>query len=1091
MDDKDEVDNILEGDLIESITTMNVDSESQKKVSVGKNQIHESAAEEEYQCNDQFPTYPTSPNLPLSPRAGNVAGNSFRRGRLTTPLRGRRKESSSPVQNRDYMQPSDSRDDASQFGGSSIYVPAASLHDGSGSVMSHYEDVEDVMIHRYLAEKAKFRAADAKNTFLQTALADLTKKLEESSVEAEKGRVVAETKAIEQKKIVEGLRETIQNHKNELSQKVKENSVQIDVIRHENEKQIANTREKHLIELSALRNEIDQTKSALQESQSTLKEAKETISQRDEMIKVAKERYQEKGNELSKQKEEMKELEEELKKLHLVTEKSIKENEEEVETLRSAVGNVNEMLNFKDEKGRELSDELKMMSLQYVESMEKLDSKSEQIEELRKDLDVLEKKMAQELKKNATISTQLEEMARGFIDVDELLEIETGQTAELQTTINSLEEMLDMERIENKKLVDDLGNVQNELRIKTDEGLKLHDLVTSLSDQLSAEKGSLADALLKIASMTESFEKTQLKLNETKHRLTKEQASTKKMAKELANLGENTASLAEDFHATKMSLSQGECKLSLLSKQLAEKTSSHSSINNALQSEIEKNKKNEVEHSEAINVLTIALANLKVESAELQKTCDSSELELSEKRAECDRLSLAHSSLQDEFDALKEDSDEKDAEQTDKIASLSQELQDLETKYSSLFDSLVETETQLKSAQEDLELSNMKLQSKHGEFKALEDMLNEKLENQELMLKEEQAKHSYLSTELAETNSKCESMRVTIEELEERALKSTAASKDIGNKLAKKEEELMKMTAALDKEQNGPHNRRMKVAKKMIQAEKDRHRAVLQEIDAKDIIIERIEDQMQELRKDLVAVRDELYEEKNSKMSYSGQALRDLHKQLEEERKKLKREKEDLHLLLKSEKGRVKSLTLRLKAIENNSGPEEVIQVSRAIKKQFDNDEEVQQLIEKNERLENSIAEKSNSEEVLRGQLTRVMTELKRISESMDTMTRYCKRLESEKRMMQNQLYFSENSEDSSKVFFDNLQGRQDSSDDESGSSRDDKSLSEFSVAMVPTPRQTHRELLRKRTNVLESNKEHLEEEEDIELTVDTEMLYD
>uniref|UniRef100_A0A7S3QD35 Uncharacterized protein n=1 Tax=Chaetoceros debilis TaxID=122233 RepID=A0A7S3QD35_9STRA len=150
---------------------------------------------------------------------------------------------------------------------------------------------------------------------------------------------------------------------------------------------------------------------------------------------------------------------------------------------------------------------------------------------------------------------------------------------------------------------------------------------------------------------------------------------------------------------------------------------------------------------------------------------------------------------------------------------------------------------------------------------------------------------------------------------------------------------------------------------------------------------------------------------------------------------------------------------------------------------------EVQQLIEKNNRLEIKIAEKINSEEVLRGQLTRVMTELKKITESMDTMTRYCKGLESEKRVMKNQLVMSKNSKNS-KVFFDNLQGRQDSSDDESRSSRDDKSLSEFSVAMVPTPRQTHRELLRQRTNVLESNKERLIEE-DIELTVDTEMLYD
>jgi len=1083
MNVKGEANKILEGDLIGSVATINVDSESQK-ATVGKNKVHESAAEEEYRCNDQFPTYPTSPNLPLSPRNGSVPGSSFRRGRRTTPMRVRRKESSSPVQKRDYMQQSDSRDDASQFGESSIYVPAvASLHDGS--VMSHYEDVEDVMIHRYLAEKSKFRAADAKNAILHTMLADLKEKLEESNVDAEKKRVVAQIKTIGQDNIVHGLQETIQHHKDELSEKVEENSVQIDVIRSENEKKIAITSEKYEIELSALKSELDQTKSVQQESQRNLKEAKEDISQRDEIIKGAKERNQEKSNELTKLKEEMEALEEELKKLHLVTEKRTKENEEELETLRSAVGNVNEMLNFKDEKGRELSDELKMMSLQYVESIEQLDSKSEQIEELNKDLDALEKKMAQELKKNATISTQLEEMARGFIDVDELLEAESDQNLEFQTTIQTLKESFDMERIENEKLVNDLSNVQNELRIKTDEVLKVQDLGTVLSDQLSTEKSSLGDALSKIASMTE----TQLKLNVTKDQLTKEQASTKKMTEELANLGECTASLAKDFQATKMTLSEVESKRSLLSKQLAEKSSSHDSINFELKSAKERNEKNEVEHTAAINILTIALANLKVEAAELQKTCDSSKLELDEKRTECDRLSLAHSSLQDEFDALKEDGDEKDTEQTDKIVSLSQELQGLETKYSSLFNSLVETETELKSTQEDLELSNMKLQTKHGEFKALEDELNEKLENQELILKDEQEKVLSISSELAETKNKCESMRVTIVELEERALTSTAAFEDIGNRLAKKEEECIEMTAALNKEQNGPHSQKMKVAKKMIQAEKDRHRAVLQEIDAKDIIIGRIEEQMQELRKELVIMKDELDEEKTSKMTYSGQALRDLHQQLEEERKKLKREKEDLLLLLKSEKGRVKSLTLRLKAMENNSGPEEVIQVSRALKKQFENKEEVQQLNEKNNILEIKVAEKINSEEVLRGQLTRVMTELKKITESMDTMTRYCKGLESEKRVMKNQLVMSKNSKNS-KVFFDNLQGRQDSSDDESGSSRDDKSLSEFSVAMVPTPRQTHRELLRQRTNVLESNKERLIEE-DIELTVDTEMLYD
>ena len=271
----------------------------------------------------------------------------------------------------------------------------------------------------------------------------------------------------------------------------------------------------------------------------------------------------------------------------------------------------------------------------------------------------------------------------------------------------------------------------------------------------------------------------------------------------------------------------------------------------------------------------------------------------------------------------------------------------------------------------------------------------------------------------------------------------------------------------------------------MIKAEKERHKAILKEVGAKNIIIGRIEKQSEQYLKELQSTKEALEVEKEKKTTHSGRELQELHKQLVEERKALKNEKEDMRSMLRIEKGKIKSLTMRLSALEGSA--EGGAAASRALKEQFENHEEIRQLAEKNAKLQLTVEEKAGTEDRLKDRVKELETKIQEFTSSMETMTQYCNGLAKEKMMLKEQL---ESKYGPQASFFDHT-GRDDDTSTGDEDTLDGRSLSDFSIALVPAPRQTQSDLLKKRTTVKEKVWHEEDEGEDVELTVDTRLIYD
>ena len=1056
-------------------------------------------------------SYLPSPGLPKSPRVSTTLDGPVKRTSAETipsdnpskPVRGQPFAPENMIQGRRNAAPTghlivslptemnhrsqshvaslhaDSRDDShydesvGQFSArSSVYItPPATPASKSG------EDMDDIIIHRYLAEKNKVKASEAKHAALQVHVIELNRHIEEQHLARDREQLKAQTQIQKQEQATSSLEQSVNHLQVQLLQKESQKEEEIKSIKAEAERQTHDYRNKGIKTLESLRRKLGEVNTEYSAAQLLLEEESQNLLKVNTHFKEMKTKY-------DKQTEQSKVLQSKLAEIENEREAITRGHSSETSQLQHALENVNEMLSFQDEKGAELSNELKLMSCQYVNSMDKADQLRATSSRLTKELDAIETRLKEELKKNVLVTNQLEEMARGFIDTDAMLGNERATVKRLSSMLTDLRDEFADEKSNSEQLASDLNDTNQSLTENKNEVLKLSSLTTSLNVDLDSVKKTLAKALHKVKSLTNGLKESVEKRTKTEELLKTEQESVARLTAALQESNIAYSDLSNDLVKATIEAEEGSTEMSELSREIDIKKESLAKISALLVEERSVNESTTKGHFDRITALSDELSPLKEEFITQGKILTLRESNLSDLNEKCTRLENQLKEKTKEScngRSERDDLKEKVIFQEDTVTSLTSELSSLEQKHSMLFGNLVETESKLQSANKALEESNSQLERKDAEFEAIENMFKEEIAEKDVRLKEEQDNASSFSTQLLDKNQKHNSIYSNLVSVEEKLLKKEEASKNLMNRLSEKEKECKTLTLSLDREKNGTVQRKLKVAKKMIKAEKDRHQAILKEVEAKNIIIGRIETQSQTYLDELGTTKKEMQEVKEKKATHSARALQDLHRQLDDERKNIRTEKEDLRSMLRREKLTAKSLTMRINALEGSN--ETGAKVSQALKKEHEDKEQVRQLATHNETLKDDAEKYMQREEMMKAKLIFMEGKIIELIDSMDTMTQFCGTLEGEKKTLKAQL---ESARNPNSAFFDVLENSDTDLDDED--TVDTRSLSDYSLAQTPAPRQTQREFLMKRTHIKEKV---YEEGEDVELTVDTRHLYE
>ena len=972
------------------------------------------------------------------------------------------------MNHRHYSQPispsslhTDSRDE-SQFE-TSVYMSPPST-----PTPQNDEDLDDLIIHRYLAEKSKVKASAVKHAALQDHVIELNRHIDEQQLEVEKERNEAQRLIQKQEQATATLELSVNELQTQLLQKQSHAETQMNAIRSEG-----------ITTLETLRRTLSEVKMEHNAAQQLLEEERKNLLKMTADFKDLEIQYCKKAAEFDKQIEQSNVLESTLVAIGNEKKAITIEHSSEIGELNNALENVNEMLSFQHEKGAELSNELKLMSCHYVKSMDKVDQLSAKSSRLTKELDTIEARLKEELQKNVLVTNQLEEMARGFIDADEMLEEKKSTVKNLSSMLADLRDELVDEKSKAEQLAGDLKDANHSLTESSDEVLKLSSLTTSLNTELGTVKKTLSKALHKVKSLANKLKESDEKCSNAEKLVKTEQESVEMLTTRLQESTVLYSTVSNDLTKTKAEVEEGKIQVSELSVLFDEKEQSIAKISALLEKERSISESTKKGNVDRIAVLSDEISALKKEHiAQGQKLAlrESNQSDLQEHGTRLEKELKEEVEKSSDEKSKREDLEEKLIFQEDSVASLTCELTSLEQKHTVLFGNLVETESKFQHAKESLDESSSQLNRKDTELKDFQNMFNQEMMEKDMRLEQEKENARNCSTQLLDKNKKCKSMYSNLVSLEEKLLKKEEASQHLTQRLSDKEKECKMLILSIEREKDGPLQRKLRVAKNMIKAEKDRHQAILKEVEAKNIIISRIEKKSQTCLDELERTTKEMQEEKEKKATHSARALQDLHSQLDDERKQIRKEKEELRAMLQSEKSTVKSLTMRISALEGSN--EKGAEVSQALKKEHEGIEQVRKLTTQNKKLMGDVGKYRQIEEDMKSKHVFMEGKIIELIDSMDKMAQFCGSLEGEKNNLKAQLESARNLDISSHSSIEN--------------SRDDEctlgSLSEFSLAQTPAPRQTQWEILMKRTRI---SKKVNEEDEDIELTVDARHLYD
>lgn len=973
------------------------------------------------------------------------------------------------------------------------YIQSSSPYAAASS--TNEQQMDEIIIQKYIAEKNKFKAAEANNAMLHAHINELSRQIEYQQNEIDKQRTAALAKFEQEMKKSESLDLTVKQLQEKLQRKEDETVLKLTAMQEDNEKKVRMVRDEVEIKMIGLRNEMMSVQKKYGAAKSRLEQELDKSTEFTKRFQAMEHIFEERKSHIQKEQETSKRLQESLNTLQKENETQERSHMMQIQSLTQQVEETIEMYEFEKQKAQDFSNELKIMSVEYVNNLEKLEAEEAKNDTLVKAIDEVEAKLDTITKKAANTNKDLEEMAKGFIETDDLLNKEGEISSQLSTAINSLNVQLHNEHAKSKALAEEVLLLEKSEKTNKDELSKLKNLTKVLSDELTDVKNNLASEIETSKELSKSLKQTQRDLEVNEATLVETQMTNKKLASEAAIFKLQTTSLQNDLNDITNTWKKDQESSAQISKQLQEQTDAF--IKLKAKTMQEKNQSHEIFQEEERKVQTLSMnlegmmQKCKTQDeliTQLQETLKDSTEKVEQLSEQLGRTEEIKTDLEDTLEAEREENNENFQDHVEKFNQTSRELTEAEKKNTILFNNLLDTEERLREVNEALNVAKMQLETKDDEFRPVEDMLRQEIEMREKSLQEEQEKNILLTSQNVDMNKQCNEMHTNLVAAEERLLALQQASNELKNQIAAKDQESKNLQISLEKEQNGPHQRKLKVAKKMIQAEKTRYKALHKEIEAKDLMIKRVEEQSSKLESDLQDAKDQLESEKEKHASYSKRALQDMHKQLEDERKNMRIEKDKLSQKLKAEKAQSKSLSIRLKTLERSTGETEV---SNALKEHHQVEEKARVLMEENEQLKTIIDEKTKAEFKHEKRLEEVSKNLQDLTNYMDTMAQYCTGLEQEKKFLKKEVETLK-SDGTKSNLFNLLEGEDSDGDDDTVSGM---SLSDFSVAHIPTSGKISRPSIKtimNRTNIISKSQGTLlrSSDEEIELTMDSEIPF-
>jgi len=918
-------------------------------------------------------------------RSSSPAGS--RSGQVVLAIKskhGERSRSSTPIRNGSYVQRRSPSPAHSSYGYQRTGVESREDRDvvdtesdnftpsSNGSYQMDDEEtiaMDEIIFQRYVNEKRKYKKSEARNLFLLEELSELRQKLEKDATDYEKMRQDQSSQYEEQVKMTEALHKTIRNLQSQFSKQSLEHGDQITSIREEADRHALSIQEDAEQKIASLELSLGDVQSKYDSSQLLLrremeknkklelkqKEVEDESLRRLEMIEV------EKGKSST--------LASKIQTLQTRFSQTEQISEERLRVVNSELNELGAKLEFESEKADDFSSELKLISCDYVETLELLNCEQKKTEKLENELEQERIELTAQLKENALLSTQLEEMSRGYIDVDEMYTKERTSSELLTEATKCLKSELSTEQERNLKLSEKVTRLSKCLDEKEEFSQKVLSSSKVICDELGATKEELNDKVEELKKSSESHNDLKV-ANDLLREDIEEQA---KIINDISNRLQEVDSDKQELETTLKE--ERSTTIDSLKKESGKSSSLETKLIHL---------KGSYEAQSAIIMST------ETKLKDYDKNISSLEDEL---KRSSDKNDLLEKKLEDE----RQDCMEKLDDGYEEVELLRKENREIEKKYHALFDNLVETEEELKASRDASNTLLEQLETKDEDTLHNSNALREEIHSKEQIIETERFRNEELSKDLQTMNQKHDIMYNNLIAAEERLLEAQDELGLLSERMKQKDENCHQLGILLQKEKHRPHQRKLKVAKKMIRSEKDRYKRLTEDMVAKEVMLRQMKEETDRMQDELQKTRDLLEIEKQHKSSHSARAIQELHRQLDDERKDIKSEKETLRNMLKAEKGNVKSLTIRLKAVEGSLDSEEI---SKSLAEHHELSENVRILLEEKCKVEDELSKQKEAERDLREQLLGLQKKLEEMVYSMETLTNYCSRLEEEKAIL-------------------------------------------------------------------------------------------
>lgn len=913
-----------------------------------------------------------------------------------------------------------------------------SIMSGASIFISDGHDQDDVLMHKYLTLKKKLRMTSTDNLHLKVRIKELKKAIEAQNEESNKERLALEAKIQESSQNLSSLQAALSKIEKQVLTKEKHHSDQMKLLRTESEMQVDRIQRKEEQKLVELQDELVSIESKLKATTERYEEEKlKNQASAETLIRLQNEFKHQRAEVLS----ELHQREAEILSLQRLRENSRKENEKkslEIEELRNMISALTDDLSERNEKCNDYKEGMKYMSIDYINSVKDLDQLRARLSKNARHMDAMEKRMRAELTDKVKIAKQLEKLSHGYVMTDNLLEKEKMKTKNLQESLTAVTQDLENQIKKSDKLSLDLELSSNSLessRLQVSQLKKVNeDLVSEVKDL----KSGLTQAIVKVKTLSQKGIELEGALEKTMDELKMEQDNNLKMSSDLKMLKDQNDNLNQNLQSTNLDLHNTKIDLNRVTDELREKSNLADKLAKDLEEERLIHNQSTLEKDEIIQILRQQVETI----PSLQDQISSLEVESSDLKSSSEKIKNDYVKLEQVFEQEKEDTKIILNDKDEQISSLRKDYKSLESRYSTVFNSLVETEDKLQATRESLNETKLHLEKRNAEFEPIETMLRQEIAKSNRNLTMEKEKSFSLSQQLEEAthaknvmNEKLEAFVQKTSILEEKLL-------NVERQLSTQEKMCKDLTSQLDDERSNPLQKKLKVAKKMIQAEKERYRAVLSQVEDQNEIIVRVEDELKRYQKELKLTKDKLKAEKNEKVYHSSNVLQEMYKELEDEKKMLRDEKEGLRGELKAQKALASSLALRLKVFESKESVEK--EFVEELKKHYELSTEFTKITDENNLLKNTIQKQNETSTRLSKQLASVEEQLSDFKTAMSNLKDYCKDLEEENKTLKDQL-------DGAKAKTSiSLYQEFNESEGECGSSI---SFDDFSVAEIPAPR--------------------------------------